>query len=104
MHKHCNSLNCLSIVITVLNNRVNIESNANDSLNIRVSKGKNLFISGCKANESMRILPYILNKKLNVNCSIICTTNDNIDNRYIYLVCKSGIVHTKDNKPIYILK
>jgi hypothetical protein len=106
MHRCHNTLKCLNIVLSILSNSCNIRSTVKDSLSIKVStRNKGLVIKGYKVNSSIKCTSCVLNKPLLINCNIICTTNKgSFDDKYMYLQCKSGIVCTKDNKPIYILK
>ena len=106
MHRHCNTLKCLNIVLSILSNGCNVKSTIKDSLTVKVSsKSKGLVIKGSKVNSTINPISCILTKPLFIKCTVICTSNkESSDDKYIQLQCKSGIVCTKDNKPIYILK
>lgn len=101
MHGYCNTLNHLKVKVSILGSNNKIKSTIKCPLKTKVTlKNNGLNTKSTVLNNSIVVKKCLLNVSLTVHYNITYNTSD----PYLYLRCLDGIVYTKNNKPILILK
>lgn len=124
MYGHCNTLKCLKVRVflkeTTLKcikvkystvKRLKVKYNTEEHLKVKYSteeylkvkvtlKNSRLKVRSIILNDSIIVNKYLLNAPITVHYNVTC----DISSPYLYLKCLDGIVYTKNNKPIFVLK